>query len=184
MGPAGLNDSNKRPPFYDFVNKIINHLNSVRQKLLSAVEPLDPERFKKRPAENEWSVAEIIDHLHLVEERVIAELEKGLGSAPQKPGFLNKFIPKSIVASRLVRVKAPKAVLPTNAPEKQTAMANLESTRKRLKELCAKEGPVRMRQVVVRHPFLGRIDGTAAVSFLSYHELRHYKQITEVLKKT
>jgi len=37
--------------------------------------------------------------------------------------------------------------------------------------------------VVFKHPFLGEIDGTATISFIGYHELRHYKQIREVIKK-
>ncbi len=41
----------------------------------------------------------------------------------------------------------------------------------------------RLKQVVFKHPFLGEIDGTATISFIGYHELRHYKQIREVIKK-
>jgi len=166
------------------VNKIINRLDSVHQRVLEIVLPVDLDRFQRRPTENEWSIAEILDHLHLVEERVIKELEKALAGEPQKAGLLGRIIPTSIVASRLVRVSAPKAVVPTRHPEKHTAIENLESSRKRLKELCAREGQQRLRQIVMNHPFLGRIDGTAAVSFVSYHELRHYKQIREVLRKS
>ena len=40
----------------------------------------------------------------------------------------------------------------------------------------------RFRNLVFTHPFLGEIDGVATVSFIGYHELRHYKQIREVLE--
>jgi hypothetical protein len=36
---------------------------------------------------------------------------------------------------------------------------------------------------IFKHPFFGEIDGTATISFIGYHELRHYKQIREVIKK-
>ena len=150
---------------------------------MTTVGAVDANRFSRRPSENEWSIAEILHHLHLVEDRVIKELEKALAGEPQKPGWRSRIIPPSIVASRLVKVKAPKAVVPNNAPEKSTAIENFETTRIRLKELCAKEGEQRLRQVVIKHPFFGKIDGAAAVSFVSYHELRHYKQIEEVLRK-
>jgi hypothetical protein len=52
-----------------------------------------------------------------------------------------------------------------------------------LKNLCATQGNDRFRQIIFKHPFLGEIDGVAAVSFIGYHELRHYKQIREVLRK-
>ena len=53
---------------------------------------------------NEWSVAEIINHLYLVEERVIKDLEKALAREPRKLGLMRRLVPTSIVASRLIRV--------------------------------------------------------------------------------
>lgn len=165
------------------MNKILKRLDSVHDKLISTVVSIDADRFNKRPAENQWSIAEILHHLHLVEGRVIKELETALAGEPQKAGWRSRIIPTSIVASRLVKVKAPKAVVPNDAPEKQVAIDNFETTRIRLKELCAKEGEQRLRQIAIKHPFLGKIDGTAAVSFVSYHELRHFKQIEEMLRR-
>ena len=149
---------------------------------MTTVAPIDADRFNRRPAENEWSIGEILHHLYLVEDRVIKELEKALAGEPQKAGWRSRIIPSSIVASRLVKVKAPKAVVPNNAPEKGIAITNFEGARQRLKELCAKEGKQRLRQIAIKHPIFGKIDGTAAVSFVSYHELRHFKQIQEVLR--
>jgi hypothetical protein len=145
------------------------------------VEPLDRDRYNQRPAENEWSVAEIVHHLCLVEERVIAELEKALLGERQSVGLLQRFIPISIVGSRLIRVQAPRAVIPTNPPEKDATLEKFEAARKRLKELCLAQGKEKLKQAVVKHPFLGNIHGATAVSMVGYHELRHYKQIRELL---
>src|ERR1044072_8110497 len=92
-------------------------------------------------------------------------------------------VPTSIVWARLLRVKAPKAMDPLGAPEKEEAIQNLESVRSRLKDLCARHGAARLHNVTFKHPFLGEIDGVATVSFVGYHEHRHFKQIREVLKK-
>ena len=150
---------------------------------MASVNPLDSDRFNRRPAENEWSVAHILHHLCLVEERVIGELEKGLAGEPHRVGLLKRMIPTSIVASRLIRVKAPRSVTPANPPEKDLALKNYDAARNRVKELCSTHGKEKLRQVVLNHPFLGKIDGVAAVSFIGYHELRHYKQIRETLKR-
>lgn len=147
------------------------------------MDPLDNTRFKQRLSETEWSVAEILYHLCLVEERVIADLEKALAREPQPVGVLKRLIPTSIVGLRVVRVKAPRAVTPTNPPDKTAALENYEAARSRLKQLCALHGREKLKQVAFNHPFLGPIAGTAAVSFLGYHELRHYKQIRELLPK-
>jgi hypothetical protein len=52
-----------------------------------------------------------------------------------------------------------------------------------LKQFCAACGRERLKTISVKHPFLGDIDGVAAVSMLNFHEERHYKQIREILKK-
>ena len=145
--------------------------------------PINEEIFCQRPGKDEWSVAEIIHHLCLVEERVIKDLEKGIARGPQKLSFLRKLVPTSIVAARLRRVKAPKAVNPLNAPEKQVAIENYNAARQRLKQLCSDHGKARLKQLVFKHPFLGDLDGVKTVSFVGYHELRHYKQVREVLRK-
>lgn len=165
------------------MKKALKRLGSVHQKLMSAISPLDGQQYSQRPADGEWSVAEIVHHLCLVEDRVIKELEGAIARAPQRVGFFRRFIPTSIVSVRLIRVKAPKAMKPLNAPVKEVAIENFDRTRESLKTLCATHGHERFRQLVFKHPFLGDIDGVATVSFVGYHEQRHYKQIREVLRK-
>jgi hypothetical protein len=117
------------------------------------VDPLDNTRFKQQLSETEWSVAEILQHLCLVEERVIAELEKALAREPQPVGVLRRMIPTSIVGLRLIRVKAPRGVTPTNSPDKIEALENYETARSRLKQLCALQGREKLKQVSFNHPF-------------------------------
>ena len=165
------------------MKKALKRLDSVHQKLLGAVSSLEPTLYSQRPAEGEWSVAEIVHHLCLVEDRVIKELEGAIAREPRRVGFLRRLIPTSIVSLRLIRVKAPKAMNPLDAPARDLAIENFDRTRNSLKALCATHGNERFRNLVFKHPFLGEIDGVATVSFVGYHERRHYKQIREVLRK-
>ena len=165
------------------MKKILRRLDSVHQKLLGTVSQLEPEIYSRRPTEGEWSVAEIVHHLYLVEDRVTQELEGAIGRAPQRVGFFRRLIPTSIVSVRLIRVKAPTGMNPLNAPSKEVAIENFDRARQSLKSLCAAHGNNRFRNLVFKHPFLGDIDGVATVSFIGYHEQRHYKQIREVLRK-
>jgi hypothetical protein len=72
---------------------------------------------------------------------------------------------------------------PVDPPARKDIIENYNATRNKLKELCATHGRQRLKQVIFKHPFLGEIDGSATVSFIGYHEIRHFKQIKEVLKK-
>ncbi|HKB68370.1 MAG TPA: DinB family protein [Pyrinomonadaceae bacterium] len=161
----------------------LKRLDSVHQKLLSAISPLDPSIYSRRPTEGEWSVAEIVHHLCLVEGRVTKELEAAIAREPRRVGFFRRLMPTSIVSLRLIRVKAPKAMNPLDSPAQDQAIENFDRTRTNLKTLCAAHSEERFRNPVFTHPFLGEIDGVATVSFIGYHELRHYKQIREVLRK-
>jgi len=161
----------------------LRRLDSVHQKLISAISSLEPDIYAQRPAEGEWSVAEIVHHLCLVEGRVTKELEAGIAGEPRRVGFFRRLIPTSIVSLRLVRVKAPKAMNPLDSPARDQAIENFDHARNNLKALCAAHSEERFHNLVFKHPFLGEIDGVATISFIGYHELRHYKQIREVLGK-
>lgn len=176
--PAAVRDR-----YSSAMNKTLRRLDSIHSKLVDTITPVEDSLFSRSPADEEWSIAEIVHHLCLVEERVIKELETELAKPPRSIPFLRKFIPTSIVASRLLRVKAPKGVNPRNPPARAEVIANYAAVRRRLKELCSTHGGNRLKQVIFKHPFLGQIDGTATISFIGYHELRHYKQIREVIKK-
>jgi len=165
------------------MQRSLKRLDAVHKKLIETVSPLEPALFSERSSEDEWSVAEIVQHLCLVEERVIKDLKRELAKEPQSIGFLKRLVPTSIVSSRLVRVKAPKAVNPVAVLEKDVAIENFNRARNSLKELCAAHGQDRFRKLVFKHPFLGDIDGVATISLVGYHEQRHYKQIREVLRK-
>lgn len=174
------------------MKRVLKRLDRVHEKLAATVAPLDEAMFARQPADGGWSVAQIIQHLALVEDRVIKELQKEVSRPPRKVSFIKRFVPTRIVSSRLMRVKAPPAVNPeasagpaavNEIPSKASAIANYNRARYDLKNLCATHGNDRFRQIVFKHPFLGEIDGVATVSFVGYHEQRHYKQIREVLKK-
>jgi hypothetical protein len=165
------------------MKKTLHRIDAVHQKLIDIITPIEPESFSRRPAKDEWSVAEIVQHLALVEERVIQDLEKATANGPQRAGFLKRLIPTSIVASRMIRVKSPRAVRPVAVLDKDNAIESLQQARNSLKAFCATHDKNRLRNLVFKHPFLGNIDGVATISFVGYHEQRHYKQIREVLRK-
>jgi len=161
----------------------LKRLDTVHEKLSLAVRNTNPNLYSKRPAENEWSIAEVVQHLCLVEERITEALEKGRKGGSPKVGFLKKLIPMRIISLRFKKFKAPKLVMPSDPPPMNELLENYDRARGRLKQFCAECGPERLKAMSVKHPFLGDIDGVAAVSMLNFHEERHYKQIREILKK-
>lgn len=165
------------------MHRTLKRLDLAHERLIATITPLSPGVFTQRPSEKEWSVGEIVHHLALVEDRVIKELEKELGNPPQQLGLFRRLVPTRIVASRLIKVKTPRAMTPSDPPGKEESIANYDAIRNKLKDLWAMHGHDRLRKTVFKHPFLGAINGVATVSFVGYHEQRHLKQVREVLKK-
>lgn len=166
------------------MKKVFTRLDATHQRLLDILTPLDAQRFAQRPAPNEWSVAEVVHHLCLVEERVIRELEQGLTQPPQRLSLLDRLIPYSLlVGHRVVRVKAPKDVEPLDAPPKEIVIENYNRLRQTIKALSEEHGRERLSGVVLQHPFLGKLNGVKAVRLVGYHEERHYKQIQEIIRQ-
>lgn len=161
----------------------LRRLDAVHAELKTTVNGVDPALISKRPAENEWSVAEVIEHLCLVEGAVMKGIKAKLAQPPVKVSALRKFFPMRIVSWRLKRLQAPKYVQPaSDLPPLDELLKKFDELRADTKEICIKEG-ARLGQVCLKHPYFGDMDGAAAVSMVAFHEQRHLKQIRETLKK-
>ncbi|HBB89145.1 MAG TPA: hypothetical protein DC047_16180 [Blastocatellia bacterium] len=64
---------------------------------MDTLAPLDELLFAQPPAAGSWSVAQIIQHLALVEDRVIKALEKEVSRPPRKVSFAKRFVPTSLL---------------------------------------------------------------------------------------
>jgi len=162
----------------------LKRLEVVHRQLASTVGGVDGTLLSKRPAQNEWSVAEVVEHLCLVEGAVMGYLKSQLDKPPVKVSFLKKLLPMRIVSLRLKRLQAPKIVEPAqNLPPMDELLKKFDTIRAGTKDVCLKEGRERLSGVCFKHPFFGDMDGAAAVSMIAFHEQRHLKQIREILKK-
>lgn len=162
----------------------LKRLDAVHERLANAVNAVDPALLYKRPAENEWSVAQVVEHLCLVEGAVMSYLESKLDQPPVKVGLLAKLKPMWIVSLRLKRLQAPKIVRPaSDLPPIHELLEKYDQQREKTKKICNEVGQARLGQIRFKHPYFGDLDGAAAVSMVAFHEQRHLKQIHEIIKK-
>ena len=162
----------------------LKRFDVVHQQLTNVVSAVEPALIAKRPAEDEWSVSEVVEHLCLVEGAVMGYVKKQLNEPPVKVSFLKKLLPMRIVSLRVRRLQAPKIVEPArDLPPINELLNKYDTIRADTKEVCIKEGRARLSGVCFRHPYFGDMDGAATVSMLAFHEQRHLKQIREILKK-
>lgn len=161
----------------------LNRLDTGHARLVDIVRSVDQPLIQRRPAENDWSVLEVVHHLCLVESAVLAQLKKSISSPTQPVSFIKKLLPLRIVSWRVIKVSAPKTVQPQNNFNSEQVLAKFDQARDNLKSFCEEIGERRLKKLSFKHPAFGNITGLAAVKFIGFHELRHLKQIREILRK-
>ena len=157
------------------------YLASTRDELTSAVTGLSPSQslFKREPGE--WSIAEIVEHLAIIEGRAQALISR-LPEAPhadpdrndeETDPFLIRMLPR-----RTSRVQAPEAALPKG---KFTLPQAIEAfARKREETARLLESASCLRGRVIPHPIFGLWDGYQWILATAAHTTRHVAQIREI----
>src|SRR6476469_9277048 len=103
----------------DFNRELRNEMRKNHDRVASLVRPLDPERLVRKPAPGVWSVAEVLEHLVLMDGLFLSAIEPLIKSArPDAGAPARKFVPTFIgrqIAGALEKPKAlksPKATVP------------------------------------------------------------------------
>lgn len=153
----------------------------IREEILKAVEELPDDLLNTKPAADEWSPMQILDHLQLMETVIATNISKQL--AKEKSEKVAKK-PIQLSVSRMVKVEAPVYVIPTNE------FTPLEEMKKKLAESrllldAVYDGttPDILEQKSMPHPVFGKVPLVQWFPFVGLHEKRHLKQLEKTLKK-
>src|ERR1700724_3821419 len=93
------------------------YLEQTRTGVIGATKGLSEAQWKFKPAPDRWSIAEIVEHLVIVEERVLGPIRDQLATAPAAPADYHYKLVDAIVINqfpnRLAKFQAPEFVHPT-----------------------------------------------------------------------
>jgi hypothetical protein len=156
-----------------------------REALRRAVELVPPARRRERPAEGRWSVAEILEHLAIVEERTVAIIEKLVTDAPARSDeslAAPTPLDRGALRDRSRPRSAPEVIHPTGTLSAEEAWARLERSRRALDAVLAAIGNRDLTKVSRVHPALGQIDGYQSIAAIGGHEERHAGQIRDIAR--
>ncbi|MBC7932919.1 MAG: DinB family protein [Rubrivivax sp.] len=174
---------------YNSVAEIYEEIDSTREKLLRAVEDLDDGQHGFRPSPERWSIAEIIEHLSIVEGQVARLLEKLLSKAEagghtraEGSTFAPVTIAEQVEQTREQKLTAPEQIRPTGVPISD-ALAALRASRTALRSMRPRLERLEGANVIFPHPAFGPINIYQWLAFVGAHEARHLAQI-EALKET
>jgi hypothetical protein len=156
------------------------HLAITRGCLVESVSGLSEARWNFKSQNDNWSIAETMEHLVLIEGRVHAIIGN-IGNAPEseadgKQGEMDNII-LTEVPKRTIKIKAPPPVCPTCRWSGPEALQLFIAGRQQTMQLLA--APL-LRGRVMPHPFFGPWDGYQWLLAVGSHTARHTDQIREI----
>jgi hypothetical protein len=167
----------------------MDFVEQKRHELLQSFEGVDGARLSRRAAADGWSVAEILEHLRMVEAGVARLITKRVGQA-REAGLSEEKDTSSVMASfdrhgaylDSVVLKSPVPVQPRSDVDISEALQGLESSRQALRSAVATADGLALGEIKHTHVVLGELDLYQWLIFLGKHESRHKKQIERTLQ--
>jgi DinB superfamily len=167
--------------------ELLDATEEARRALLARVSSLDAPALA-RHENGGWSVAEILEHLAIVEAGTVRLLarrlerakEQGLGRETDDASLLHSLDAFDLTNPRQP-MEAPEIVRPSAAQPAAVSLDRLAESRAALRALVAAADGYALEGVRATHARLGDISMYEWVLFLGQHERRHLSQITRIL---
>lgn len=154
------------------------HLAATRDALLAHCAQLSPEAWHRSDGEGRWTPAQILEHLVLVEQRILGLLGAMLEQAPEADWRERTAAQEPKLAATAVAVSKVEAPPPMH-PQGNRAPAELQAAFAALRErtiaLAVRRGELEQR--VKTHLALGDLNGWQWLRVLGYHTERHLAQM-------
>ena len=170
------------------LSEAIDYIEGKRADLLQSFAEVPRDRLSARPSASEWSAAEVIDHLRIVESGIARLLAKRIAQAKEaglRPEESNETILNSLdhVGEFLDtgRIEAPVAVKPGEKVDVDAAIAGLSASRQSLLAAAATGDGLALGDIKHTHPIIGELDLYQWLIFVGRHEVRHTRQIRRIL---
>lgn len=154
-------------------------LEASQAEFTEAVRGLSDQQWVHKPAPDCWSVGECVEHITLVEQRVLGLITALPPSAGPLPKIDDAELVK-MVLNRSTKLRAPGFIQPTQAGAGRLAsIAALDHVRAKSLDF-ARSTQADLRKAVAPHPYFGPLDGYQWLVMIAAHMRRHVEQIGEV----
>jgi len=154
------------------------------------MDQVPPELRGQRPEPGRWSVAEILEHLAVVERRMTrflttqieAARADGVEPESETSPILDSFNMALIVDRSTRRIVASEASIPSGELDADAAWEALEQSRAAFREAVLSGDGLALGGRTVPHPSLGPLNLYHWIAFAGGHEARHADQIREIAR--
>jgi hypothetical protein len=163
---------------------------TTRNRIVEATAGLTHAQVRFKPAVNRWSIAEILEHMVIVHERILTHYLEQLPQAPAPAPDRNAAVVDTLVQEKIpdrsIKAKAPSFIEPTGNMAPGEALAEIFSSHERLQAFL--EATPYLREHILDAPPLrivtegayDKMDGYQWALAAVAHDERHVRQILEV----
>jgi uncharacterized damage-inducible protein DinB len=174
---------------YQNISDMYAAAEKMRQKLKAFVEDLDAETANAMPDGEKWTIAQIVEHISMVDEgggkicrrllsKAAADGKPSDGTVRISAGFVEK-----AMASAQAKLEAPDMVQPRTGRSIAGSLALMDENDKKFEELKTLFETLDDSGAKFPHPYFGEMTATEWFAVKIAHEARHTRQIGALIEK-
>ena len=172
------------------IDTALDYFHRTHQHVIAVTTGLSDAQWRFKPAPDCWSIAEILEHMVLIEERVLGPIRTQLEQSPAPSADYDPAVVDRIVFEKLpdrsVKAKAPAGVNPSGEWTRADTLDRIARNYQRLAEFV--QSTPGLRQHTLESPPLRFItngahttmDGLQWAITAAAHDERHLRQIEEL----
>lgn len=163
--------------------RLVQELETSRETFLASINGLSEAQWNFKPAPEKWSIAEVAEHLTLVEQGIGGMLRTSLVPITPFPADSAAKLEagvRALYGDRTHRMNSPEGFVPTGKWKTQSELlaAFTAARAETLEYVRTSHDSLRAR--AMPHPAFGQIDGAHVAVLLAAHMNRHVQQIEGV----
>ena len=168
------------------LEQVFARLDQSRASLRAAVDAVAAPARATKPAPDRWSVAEVIEHLSIVErlfgDRIVNAIDSRAAALDvetvEATGLPDQI--ETRMADRVNKRNAPEVAHPKGALACDDGWAIVAGGHERLRSALATADGKALSQITLDHPFFGSLTIYQWIELIAAHEARHTEQIKEI----
>ncbi|MCY7377377.1 MAG: DinB family protein [Pyrinomonadaceae bacterium] len=172
------------------INDIYANNDKIREQTKQLVGALSDEQTAMLPDGEKWTIAEIVEHIAIVQDGMSKISAKLLNEAQTTGKFsegaanLSENFKTKAAEAQQLKFEAPDRVRPTGKMTIAESLAKMDETRQTLETLRPLFETVECSDFKFPHPFMGDLTAHEWLTLVGGHEARHLRQIGNILEKS
>jgi hypothetical protein len=170
------------------IQEVIDFLALHHRGVHDAVASVPAEQREQRTDPARWSVADVVEHLSLIEQRIAALVTmhvtaaraKGVGPDPETDSVVASFVDPDRVVDRTRKIEAPPHVRPSGTVNTTAVSEALDRAHASIVAALRDANGVSLENIRQKHPVLGDLNLYHWMVATGLHDARHAEQIREI----